>query len=277
MPFQASAVFAAALALAACAAPRAPCLSGQWMDLTHAFSKRTIYWPTAESFRLEPVFEGMTVQGFHYTANRFSAAEHGGTHMDAPIHFAEAGATVDRIALDQLIGPAVVVDVSSRALADPNYLIRIDDLAAWEKVHGPIPAKAIVLLRTGYERFWPDPVKYLGTAERGEGAVAKLHFPGLAAEAAQWLVTERRIRAVGLDTASIDYGQSTRFESHRVFAQHRIPIFENLAGLGALPATGAMLLALPMKIAGGSGAPLRAVAWVPGRQAGCRGFPATGR
>lgn len=262
---QAIRLFPALLALAGCASPPQPFAAGHWVDLTHAFSGQTIYWPTAEHFKLEAVFDGTTAKGYHYSANRYEAAEHGGTHMDAPIHFAAGAATVEKIAPDQLIGPAVVVDVSARALTERDYLISVADLAGWEKDHGAIPAQSVVLLRTGYDRYWPDPLKYLGTAERGEGAVAKLHFPGIAPEAARWLAEQRHIKAVGLDTASIDYGQSTLFESHQVFARHDIPIFENVAGLGGLPATGATVVALPMKIEGGSGAPLRVVAWVPGK------------
>lgn len=255
----------AALTLAGCASrpPSAP--AGHWVDLTHGFSGQTLYWPTAEPFKLEKEFDGTTAKGYHYSANRYAASEHGGTHMDAPIHFAEQGATVDRLMLEQLIGPAVVVDVSARASTDRDYRVSVADLTGWEREHGPIPAHTIVLLRTGYERFWPDPVKYLGTAERGAGAVAKLHFPGLAPEAARWLAEQRQIKAVGLDTASIDYGQSTLFESHQILAGHNIPIFENVAGLAELPATGASVMALPMKIEGGSGAPLRIVAFVPGK------------
>lgn len=255
----------ALLALVGCASQPQPFASGHWVDLTHAFSDKTIYWPTAEHFKLEKVFEGTTAKGFHYAANQYAAAEHGGTHMDAPIHFAEGAATVEQITPEQLIGPAVVVDVSARALAERDYLISVADLNGWEKAHGAIPAQAVVLLRTGYDRYWPDPLKYLGTAERGEAAVAKLHFPGIAPDAARWLAEQRHIKAVGLDTASIDYGQSTLFESHQVFARHTIPIFENVAGLGELPVTGATVIALPMKIEGGSGAPLRIVAWVPGK------------
>lgn len=242
-----------------------PWATGRWVDLTHPFSAETLYWPTAESFRLEKVFDGTTEQGFHYAANNFRAAEHGGTHMDAPIHFAKGAPTVDRVTLDRLIGPAVVVDVSAKASRDRDYRIGAADFEAFEQAHGLIPEGAVVLLHTGYERYWPDPVRYLGTAERGLAAVAKLHFPGLAPEGALWLAERRHIRAVGLDTASIDYGQSSRFESHRVLAGHGIPIFENLAGLASLPTTSAMVIALPMKIAGGSGAPLRITAWVPGR------------
>ena len=107
------------------------------------------------------------------------------------------------------------------------------------------------------------PSTYLGTRERGEAAVAKLHFPGIHPDAARWLVETRRIKAVGLDTASIDYGQSTLFETHRILYARDIPAFENLMNLDQLPARGASIVALPMKIKGGSGAPLRAVAIVP--------------
>lgn len=252
--------------LAAGCSPRPPLGSaGRWVDLTHAFSSKTLYWPTAEPFRLEPEFHGTTARGYHYEANRYQASEHGGTHLDAPNHFAEGGLPVEQIPLDRLIGPAVVVDVSARALRDPDYRIGLADFVAFEKAHGPIPPDTIVLLHTGYGRFWPDPLKYLGTAERGAEAVAGLHFPGLDPAAAEWLAEARKIKAVGLDTASIDPGQAALFESHRVLARHRIPIFENLAGLAGLPATGATVVALPMKIEGGSGAPLRLVAWVPGR------------
>lgn len=256
-------VSAVLLVSAGCASQTGPWSSGRWVDLTHSFSAETVYWPTAAPFHLEPVFVGTTEKGFHYEAYQFRAAEHGGTHLDAPSHFFERGLPVDRVPLDRLTGPAVVVDVSSKATTNPDYRASRHDFAAWEKGHGPIPEQAIVLLRTGYDRFWPDPFRYLGTAERGEAAVAKLHFPGLDPEAARWLAEQRRIKAVGLDTASIDYGRSTHFETHRILAEKGIPIFENLARLGELPATGAAVVALPMKIEGGSGAPLRIIAWIP--------------
>ncbi|MEW6036937.1 MAG: cyclase family protein [Pseudomonadota bacterium] len=246
-----------------CTTEQNPWSSGRWVDLTHSFSPATIYWPTAEPFHLDEEFSGVTPKGFHYAANRFRASEHGGTHMDAPIHFAADGLSVDQIPVDQLIGPAAVIDVSSRALMDRDYQVTIADLSAWESAHGVIPEHSIVLIRTGYDRFWPDPLKYLGTADRGEAAVAKLHFPGLAPAAAEWLAEQRRIRAVGLDTASIDYGQSVLFESHRILARRTIPIFENVTRLDELPPIGALAVALPMKIQGGSGAPLRLVAWAP--------------
>jgi kynurenine formamidase len=127
-----------------------------------------------------------------------------------------------------------------------------------------------VLLKTGYARYWPDAKRYLGTDEKGQEGVAKLHFPRLDPEAAKWLVAERQIKAVGLDTASIDYGPSKLFESHRILFEKDVPSFENVAGLDQLPATGAYVVALPMKIKGGSGGPLRIVAWVAGKGGGGR-------
>ena len=242
-----------------------PFQGGHWVDLTHDFSPDTLYWPTASGFVLESEFKGITPKGFFYAANRYRASEHGGTHLDSPIHFARERQTVDQIPLDRLTGSAVVVDVSPAAEGKPDYQISVADLQAWESRNGLIPADAIVLLRTGHSRFWPDAEKYLGTAEKGPEAVAKLHFPGLHPDAARWLASERRIKAVGIDTASIDFGQSTLFESHRVLFEKNIPAFENVAGLESLPARGAYVVALPMKIKGGSGAPLRIAAWVPGR------------
>ena len=249
------------------AAESLPFTGGRWLDLTHDFSGETIYWPTAEGFVLEVEHHGPTSQGYFYAANRYRASEHGGTHLDAPIHFAEGKKTLDQLSVDQLAGMAVVVDVSTRALANPDYQITVGDLKDWESKHGKIPSGAILLLHTGYGRFWPDARKYLGTVEKGPEAVAKLHFPGVHRETAHWLVTERAIKAVGLDTASVDYGQSKLFETHRILFEKDVPAFENVAALDQLPPTGAYVIALPMKIKGGSGGPLRIVAWLPRRPA----------
>lgn len=254
-----------AIAVTACSRPadRLQWPGGTLVDLSHDYSAQTVYWPTADGFKLEKVADGMTAQGYYYAANNFATSEHGGTHIDAPVHFAKGHRSVDQIPLDQLVGDAIVVDVTAACANQPDYRVTTDDFAAWEQSNGRIPDGAIVLLRTGYSRFWPDAARYLGTAERGEGAVAKLHFPGLHQDAATWLADSRRIKAVGLDTASIDYGQSTRYESHRILYERDIPAFENLTGLDRLPARGAVIVALPMKIKGGTGAPLRAMAIVP--------------
>ncbi|HYY59184.1 MAG TPA: cyclase family protein [Pyrinomonadaceae bacterium] len=235
---------------------------GRIVDLSHSFDSDTIYWPTEDGFRLEKEHDGVTDKGYYYAANKFCTAEHGGTHIDAPIHFAAGRQTVDQIPLEQLTGAAITVDVTASCEANPDYQVTVEDFQAWEKKNGAIPRGAIVLLRTGYARRWPDRQRYLGTAEHGAGAVAKLHFPGLHPAAARWLVTARSIKAVGLDTASIDYGQSSLFESHRTLFEKNVPAFENLANLDQLPAKDFLLIALPMKIRNGSGGPLRAIAIV---------------
>lgn len=242
-------------------------LDGRIVDLTWAFDSETIFWPTEEGFVLERGNEGVVEAGYYYAAHRFRSAEHGGTHIDAPIHFHADRPTVDQIPLNRLVGPAVLVDVSDRCAQDPDHRVSVADFEAWEGRHGRIPRAAIVLIRTGFGRFWPDRKAYLGTDERGPAAVEKLHFPGLHPEAARWLIDERRIRAVGLDTASIDHGPSKLFETHRVLFEASVPAFENLAGLEELPATGFTVVALPIKIRGGSGGPLRAIAILPERAA----------
>ncbi len=235
--------------------------AGTWVDLTHPFSPATVYWPTAEGFTLDTVAYGPTEGGYFYSAFNFSAAEHGGTHLDAPVHFASGRQATDEIPLDRLVGPAVVVDVSDRA--SPDYLVSQADLEAWEAAHGAIPDGAILLLRTGWGERYGNREAYLGTERTGPEAVPELHFPGLDPAAARWLVESRSIDAIGIDTPSIDYGQSTGFESHVALYSADVPGFENVANLGALPPVGSFVVALPMKIQGGSGGPLRIVAWVP--------------
>ena len=233
------------------------------IDLSHDYSKETIYWVTAKEFELDTVYMGETEQGFYYSANNFSTAEHGGTHIDAPIHFAKGGQTVDEIPLEKLIGPAIKIDVSEKAIQDVDYLIGIEDFVNWEaQQQMVIPEGSIVLLQTGHSTYYPLKEKYLGTDQRGAEAVALLHFPGLSAEAASWLVEKRNINAIGIDTPSIDFGQSQDFKSHVILLSKNIPAFENLTHLDQLPNKDFEVIALPMKIKGGSGAPLRIVAMI---------------
>jgi kynurenine formamidase len=238
-------------------------LAGELIDLTHPYDASTIYWPTAEHFQLRRDAAGVTEKGYYYSSNTLTTSEHGGTHIDAPIHFFETGATVDRIPLKQLIAPAVVVDVRDKCAAERDYQIGVADLRAWEEKHGRQLVDVIVLLRTGYAQHWPDAEKYLGTTERGDAGVAKLHFPGLDPAAAKWLVEQRAPLAVGIDTASIDFGQSTHYGSHVTLFEHGVPALENVNIESDLPDFGFTIIALPMKIAGGSGGPTRIVAVVP--------------
>jgi kynurenine formamidase len=233
------------------------------IDLTHAFGPDTIVWPTEQDFRLVVQQAGETPGGYFYASNRLEMAEHGGTHIDAPIHFAKGKQTLDQVSIERLVGLSVRLDVTAQCANDRNYRVTIEDFEQWEAAHGRIPDRAIVLLDTGFARFWPSRQDYLGTELRGQEGVRALHFPGLHPEAAAWLVRERQVKAVGIDTASIDFGQSTKFETHVALLSHNVPVFENLADLHKLPVEGFHVIALPMKIAGGTGGPLRIIAVLP--------------
>jgi len=232
------------------------------VDLSHAFDASTVYWPTEPGFVLQRGPAGMTERGYWYAANRFSSPEHGGTHIDAPVHFWREGQSVDAIPLERLVGEGACVDVSQACAVDRDYLATVEDLQQWEKEHGTRLDDKIVLLRTGYAARWPDRAKYLGTSATGRDAVRQLHFPGLDPSAAEWLAARRKVRLVGIDTASIDHGPSRDFAAHVTLFRHGVPAIENLASLEELPPTGFRVTALPMKIAGGTGGPCRVVALV---------------
>jgi kynurenine formamidase len=232
------------------------------VDLSHSFNTDTLYWPTSPSrFEKQQLAFGATDGGWFYSANLVCTPEHGGTHLDAPVHFAAKGIAADEIPLQDLIAPAVVIDVSAKAGADRNYRLSAADVLAFEARHGRIEPGSIVLLRTGWSRHWPDAKAYLGDDTPGDAS--RLQFPSYGAEAAQLLVAERQVALLGVDTASIDYGKSTDFRVHRIAAAQNVAGLENLNNLDELPANGFVVMALPMKIEGGSGGPVRVVALVP--------------
>lgn len=233
----------------------------QWVDLTYAFDSTTLYWPNnVNGFEHRTDAEGKTPAGYYYSSYSICTPEHGGTHLDAPVHFAEGKLTVDNIPLSGLTGEAVLIDVSPKALANRDYLISIQDVEDWEKINGPLAENMIVLFRTGYGQYYPDREKYFGSAKTGPEAIPELHFPGIDPVTAEWLVTKKKIKAAGLDTPSLDYGQSTDFKTHQVIMGADKPGFENLANLDRLPVQGFYIVALPMKIGKGSGGPLRIIA-----------------
>ena len=233
---------------------------GRLVDLSYPFNAKTVYWPTATKFELKRVAWGQTPAGYWYASDDYSASEHGGTHIDAPVHFAEGKHAVDEIPLAQLMGPARVIHIVDRCRVDCDYRLAPEDILHEEEEHGRIQPGSIVLVRTGYGEFYPNLRQYLGTDERGDAV--RLHFPGIGEQAARLLV-ERKVDAVGLDTASLDYGASTDFIAHRVLMEANIPGLENLANLDRVPRVGAWVIALPMKIEGGTGGPCRIVAVLP--------------
>lgn len=264
-------VFASALAACAARQPAPPVAEDRCLiDLTHAYDDDTVYWPTSPTkFEKETISYGHTEGGYFYSAYTISTPEHGGTHLDAPIHFAEGQDTTEAVALERLIAPGVVIDMTDAAARDPDALLAVEHIESFERAHGAIEPGTIVLVRTGWSHYWPNATQYLGDDTHGDAS--DLHFPGISEAAAQVLV-ERRVGAVGIDTASIDHGPSNDFIAHRVLMEAGIPGFENVADLDKVPPRGAEILALPMKIAGGSGGPLRIVAVVP--EGLCPGAPA---
>ncbi len=250
---------AAVLALlASCASPALD--EAKLVDLTWAFDRDSVYWPTAQSFELTTVAHGANDQGLWYASNDFRASEHGGTHLDAPIHFAEGRWSSHEIPLRHFIGPARVIDVRAACAADRDHRLSVSDVEAYEARHGALRAGDVVLVHTGWGRFWPNRERYLGSAERG--VADNLHFPGIGKDAAELLV-ERGVELVGIDTASLDHGPTTTFDAHRVLAGANVPGLENVAHLELLPPRGATLIALPMKIRDGTGGPCRIVALLP--------------
>ena len=243
-----------------------PTASGQGIDrsklvdLSYSFNEKTVYWPNAEGFRHRKDEWKIIPRGYWYAAGEFTSAEHGGTHLDSPVHFGQGRETVDQIPVRKLIAPAVVVDVSAAAAKNRDYLITARDLRSWEAGNGPIPAACIVIFRTGWGKFYPDRKQYLGSDVPGD--IDHLHFPGLARDAAALLVL-RKVDGVGIDTASMDYGPSKDFIVHQVLNKAGIYGLENIARAEALPVKGATLIALPMKIEQGTGAPVRIVAVLP--------------
>jgi kynurenine formamidase len=233
------------------------------VDLGHAYGEETLYWPSKPpaQFKLEQLSYGETPGGWFYAANRFCTAEHGGTHLDAPIHFARDGHTVDAVPLTQLVAPAVRIDVREQTARDRSYRLQVDDVKRFEQRWGTIRPGTIVLLHTGWSRFWPNRKEYFGS-ESTEDA-SGLDFPSYGPEAARLLVEERKVALLGVDTASIDYGRSKDFMVHRISAAANVGGLENLTNLDRLPESGFNVIALPTSIRGGSGGPARVIALVP--------------
>jgi kynurenine formamidase len=253
-----------AAALASCAQapppqPSDPFAGMEWIDLTHAYNAETIFWPTGKPFEHIQTSWGEADGGYFYSAYDFAVSEHAGTHVDAPIHFSAGGATVDEIPLGNLIGPAVVIDVVAQAAANRDYLASVEDLSKYEAEYGQITSGDLVLVRTGWSSRWPNTLEYMG--DDRPGRADQLHFPGIAPELAEALV-QRGVKGVGIDTASMDYGPSMDFQTHRILMGAGITGLENLTGLDALPARGSWIVAMPMKVGAGSGAPARIAALV---------------
>ena len=231
------------------------------LDLTYPLDDQTVFWPTNKPFTWEKAAWGKTAAGYWYASGDFSMSEHGGTHIDAPIHFAEGKLSVDAILLQNLVAPAVVIDVRAAVEQDRDYRLTVRDIETWESRHGSIPTGAVVLMFTGWGKRWPDKNRYLGSDTPSDPKT--LHFPGFSKEAADFLVTNRKVDGIGIDTPSIDYGPSRDFIVHQIVNGADRYGLENIANLHRLPPRGTALVSLPIKIKGGTGGPVRIMAILP--------------
>ena len=222
------------------------------IDLTHAISEKDPNWEGTAKSPYEARQLGR-IEKDGYFSRRISLPEHFATHIDAPAHFAKGGWTVDEIPPDRLIGPLVLVDISAKCKTNSDYLLSMEDVAAWEQAHGRVPAGAIIVARTGWASRWDSMSDYRGVA--GEGGT--MHFPGFSLDAVKFLVESRRIYGLGIDTLGVDNGPSQDFPVHRYTSVHNVYHLENVADLSAVPASGAILIASPAKLEGGSGGPVR--------------------
>jgi len=225
------------------------------LDLSYAINDKLVPWPGDEKFFEATVNASVEKNG--YFTRSFWMLEHYGTHLDAPAHFPPGKTTVDQIPVEQLFGPAVVIDVRAESGKNSDYQLAAARIEDWEKRHGRIPEGAIVLLRTGWASRWPDVRKY-----RNQDAQGKMHFPGFSAEAAKLLI-QRKVSGLGCDTLSIDHGASSDYAVHHLALGAGLYQLENLADLSELPETGAFLIVAPIKLEGGSGGPVRVFALLP--------------
>jgi kynurenine formamidase len=189
---------------------------------------------------------------------RFAIPEHFGTHLDAPIHSADHQLSVDQLEPNNLLGPAAVINVESKCTAEADYLLTVQDIRDWEKVHGDVPERAIVFMFTGWSRKWEDYNAY-----KNQDASGKMHFPGFSSEAAQFLINERSILGIGIDDFSVDAGSAIGFPVHGIVNGAGKFHLESVAVLHDLPPIGAYVIAAPIKIEGGSGGPVRIFAIIP--------------
>lgn len=227
------------------------------VDLTWTLDDQNPYWPAKnyEPFRLKTI---ATIEDNGVFSKAFYTPEHLGTHLDAPNHFEKNQPSVDEIQPVNLFAEAVVIDVSMQTEANADFRLAVADILEWEQAHGRIPDKAVVFLKTGWGRFWTNYSRY-----KNQDAAGQMHFPGYSEEAARWLVSQRNIRGVGIDTLSIDYGSSKDFIVHHVINGAGRYGLENVANLDKLPARGFFVSIAPVKVRSGSGGPVRIMAILP--------------
>ncbi len=254
LPYAAVGLLALALALPASAEPlRQKVVATQAIDLTHPMHDDMPFWPGGVPFKKTRLVD--YDQG--YQLHKFEVGENTGTHVDAPSHFIKGNIAIDKLALKDLVVPAVVIDVQAKVAGNPDYQLSAADLKAWETANGPIPAGSLVILNTGWHKRFGDPKAYVNM-----DAGNVMHFPGYGPDSAAPLI-ERDVVGVGIDTLSLDFGASKDFAFHVAMLKANRYQIENLANLDALPATGATIIVGVLPVKDGSQAQARVLALLP--------------
>src|SRR3954469_8391104 len=227
------------------------------VDLTHTLGPKSPDWEGTE----KRPFEARDLATFDkngYFTRYISLQEHFSTHIDAPAHFSQHGWTVDQIPPDHLVAPLVVIDIAKQSAANPDYTLTVADIATWEKSHGKIPAGAVVEVFTGWTSRWDSMKDY-----RNADAKGTMHFPGYSVAAAQFLVEQRSVYGLGIDTLSVDPGNSSDYPVHQYTAKHNVYHLENSTNLDRVPAKGSTVVVGAANLEGGSGGPVRILALLP--------------
>ncbi|KAK3576185.1 hypothetical protein CHS0354_001204 [Potamilus streckersoni] len=232
------------------------------IDMTHTLSPSTVYWPGSPAYNFTQLFRGITQPyGFWYESNFFGTPEHGGTHLDAPAHFAQDGWHLHQIPMDKLAGPGIIINIKDKAANDSDYQVNVDDLMNWESKYGRIPNGSVVLMNSGWALHYPNKTLVFGSSTPNDPS--SFHFPGFHENAANWLINERSVNVIGVDTPSTDYGQSKNFSTHQVLGKTNVPGLENVANLDMVPEDGsARVYVAALKLHDGSGGPARVFATV---------------
>jgi kynurenine formamidase len=221
------------------------------VDLTHTLGPKSPDWEGTE----QRPFEARDLATFAkngYFTRWISMQEHFSTHIDAPAHFSKDGWTVDQIPADHLVAPLVVIDISKASAKNVDYQLSLADVRAWETQHGKIPAGAVVEAFTGWSARWDSMKDYRGADPKGV-----MHFPGYSLDAVKFLVEQRGVYGLGIDTLSVDYGASQDFPVHQYTAKHNVYHLENSTNLDQVPAKGATVVVGAADLEGGSGGPVR--------------------
>lgn len=227
-------------------------------DLTHEHGPGTIFWPGNPQYNFTILFRNQTDSGYWYESNSFQTAEHGGTHLDAPSHFAQGKNRSQQIPIEKLVGPGVIINVKAKASSNPDYRVTEGDLQTWETSHGRIPDGAVVIMNSGWSSKYPNQTLTFGSQTPGDPST--FHFPGWHEDAVDWLLKNRNIHVVGVDTPSTDYAQSTTFPVHVLLGINNIPGVENVANLDSIPESGTTIYVAAIKLWDGSGGPTRVFA-----------------